>query len=193
LKSTPPRSAEAVEAAFYAALAQGEIRAVMALWADDDAIVCNHPSGPRLIGRAAIEESFRQILAHGGLHIRPSRVHAVRTADMAVHSLIECITVSGPGGPQDIEVIATNVFVRSPLGWRLLMHHAGVAEDEDDDDLDQDADLEFEGADPDTQGAVERWGVGPQGPAVSPVRGTEPADDNDDDPHALPRDRRRLH
>ncbi len=133
----PARSAEAVEAAFYAALARGELAAVMALWADDDAIVCNHPSGPRLIGRAAIEESFRQILSHGGLQIRPSRVHAVRTADMAVHSLIECITVGGPEDPQDIEVIATNVFVRSPRGWSLLMHHAGVAEDDiDDDDLD---------------------------------------------------------
>jgi ketosteroid isomerase-like protein len=132
----PARSAEAVEAAFYAALARGELAAVMALWADDDAIVCNHPSGPRLIGRAAIEESFRQILSHGGLQIRPSRVHAVRTADMAVHSLIECITVGGPEDPQDIEVIATNVFVRSPRGWSLLMHHAGVAEDDiDDDDL----------------------------------------------------------
>ncbi len=138
MKRPPPRSAEAVEAAFYAALARGEVGEVMALWADDDAIVCSHPSGPRLIGRAAIEASFRQILAQGGLQIRPSQIHAVRTADMAVHSLIECITVSGPEGPQDVEVIATNVFVRSPQGWSLLMHHAGVAEDDDDEDLEAD-------------------------------------------------------
>lgn len=137
-------SAESVETAFYAALSKGDLNAVMALWADDDAIVCNHPSGPRLIGRTAVEASFRDILSHGGLHIRPSRVHAVRTADMAVHSLIEVIAVSGPGGTQEVEVIATNIFVRTPQGWRMLMHHAGVAEDEpdDSDDSDDSDDLE---------------------------------------------------
>ncbi len=153
MKPSSPRSAEAVEAAFYAALARGELAAVMALWADDDAIVCNHPSGPRLIGRAAIEESFRQILARGGLVIRPSRVHAVRTADMAVHSLIECITVRGPEGPQDVEVIATNVFVRSPMGWSLLMHHAGVAEDDADEGDDE--------LDPESADTAEAFGPGP--------------------------------
>ena len=40
------------------------------------------------------------------------------------------------------EVVATNVFIRSAGGWRILVHHAGVSEtsdgDEDDNDLDDD-------------------------------------------------------
>lgn len=192
------QSAEAVETAFYKALAQGDLASVMALWADDDAIVCNHPSGPRLIGRGAVESSFREILSHGGLQIRPSRVHAVRTTDMAVHSLIECITVSGPGGTQEIEVIATNIFIRTPSGWRLLMHHAGVAEDEDDEAID--ADYEdvlsvLSGDDEASSAAAEGWGPGrqaPRRPGLLPGE-IDPLDSGDDSADRPPRDRRRLH
>jgi ketosteroid isomerase-like protein len=191
-------SAESVETAFYKALARGDLASVMALWADDDAIVCNHPSGPRLIGRGAVESSFREILSHGGLQIEPTRVHAVRTADMAVHSLIECITVSGPGGTQEIEVIATNIFVRTPGGWRLLMHHAGVAEDEDDEagDFDDEDGLSAQTDDSDPSVSMpEGWGPGrPASQRLGLLPGeTDPLDSGEDSADRPPTDRRRLH
>lgn len=191
------QSAESVETAFYKALARGDLASVMSLWADDDAIVCNHPSGQRLIGRGAVESSFREILSHGGLQIRPSRIHAVRTTDMAVHSLIECITVSGPGGTQEIEVIATNIFVRTPGGWRLLMHHAGVAEDEDDevDDIDDEDVLGALSGDAQTSAtSAEGWvsgGPAARRPGLLPGE-TDPLDTGDDADRP-PTDRRRLH
>jgi uncharacterized protein (TIGR02246 family) len=137
-------TAEAAERAFYAAMADGDLDRMMALWADDDAAVCNHPGGPRLIGREAILESFRGIFAGGGVRIAVAGVHAWRTSDVAVHSLIERIAVEGRGGTETVEVVATNVFVRSGGGWRILVHHAGVSEaadasDADDEDEDDDA------------------------------------------------------
>ncbi|MEI7444942.1 MAG: nuclear transport factor 2 family protein [Burkholderiales bacterium] len=139
-------TAEAAERAFYAAMADGDLDRMMALWADDDAAVCNHPGGPRLIGREAIRASFREIFSGGGVRVSVTGVHAWRSADVAVHSLIERIAVEGRAGTETVEVVATNVFVRATGGWRILVHHAGVSdtaelvedvdeEDEEDDGL----------------------------------------------------------
>lgn len=139
--SRPTASAEAVERAFYDAMAAGDVDRMMALWVDDDAAVCNHPGGPRLIGPHAIRTSFRELFAGGGVKIVTAGVRAWRRADVAVHSLIERIAVQGRGGAQVVEVVATNVFVRTPLGWRILVHHAGVSDgDAVDDEVDEDDD-----------------------------------------------------
>ena len=175
----PHPTAEAAERAFYAALADGDLERMMALWADDDAAVCNHPGGPRLIGREAIRASFREIFAGGGVRVTVVGVHAWRTADVAVHSLIERIAVEGRGGSQTVEVVATNVFVRSGGGWRMLVHHAGVTDSEDVADG-QDEDEEDAGQSGD--GEVPPWAGG------RPV--VDRAGDDDDEagqPEADPR------
>jgi ketosteroid isomerase-like protein len=132
-------TAEAAERAFYAAMAAADLDGMMALWADDDAAVCNHPGGPRLIGVDAIRGSFREIFAGGGVRIVTAEVQAWRSADVAVHSLIERIAVEGRGGSEVVEVVTTNVFVRSAAaGWRILVHHAGVSDSDDDEAADDD-------------------------------------------------------
>ena len=55
-------SAAETEAAFYDALNRGDVEALLALWAEDDEIVCIHPGGPRLLGHAAIRKSWEAIL-----------------------------------------------------------------------------------------------------------------------------------
>jgi hypothetical protein len=67
-------------------------------------------------------------------------VHACRSADVEVQSLIERITVEGRGGAETVEVITTNVFVRSGGGWLILVHHAGVSESGETEDADDDED-----------------------------------------------------
>ena len=39
-------SAAEVEVAFYEAINRADVQALMALWADDEEIVCIHPGGP---------------------------------------------------------------------------------------------------------------------------------------------------
>ena len=53
------------EAAFYQALAQGNVDALMAVWSEDEEVVCVHPGGPRIVGLAAVRETWRQILSNG--------------------------------------------------------------------------------------------------------------------------------
>lgn len=117
-------SAAEVEAAFYDALNRADLEALMALWADDEEIVCIHPGGPRLIGHAAIRAAWSAILEHGGLQIRPSQLHETHNLMSSVHTVIEGVTAAS-GEPAHL--IATNVYVKTPKGWRIVLHHVSVA------------------------------------------------------------------
>ena len=113
-----------VEALLYAALRQGDLEGLMRLWADEEDIVCVHPGGGRVIGAAAIRASFESIFANGGIPIQPEQVHRVRHAAFALHHLAERIEVRGPQGLQTGWVLTSNVYVKTPAGWRLVAHHA---------------------------------------------------------------------
>ncbi len=117
-------SPDDVEAQLYQALQRGDIDKLMALWADDDEIVCVHPGGGRVIGPAAIRASFEAIFGGGGIPVRPEQVHRQGHISCAVHHLVERIEVRGEQGPQVAWVLATNVYVKTPQGWRLSAHHA---------------------------------------------------------------------
>jgi ketosteroid isomerase-like protein len=117
-------SAAEVEAAFYDALNRADLEALMALWADDEEIVCVHPGGPRLIGHGAIRASWSALLEHGGLQIRPSQLHETHNLMSSVHTVIEGVTAAS-GEPAHL--IATNVYVKTPKGWRIVLHHVSVA------------------------------------------------------------------
>jgi len=112
------------EAQFYEALQQGDIERLMALWADDDEIFCVHPGGPRMVGAAAIRTSFAAIFANGGIPVQPEQVHRLQHPGCALHHLVERIAVQSEGGTQAAFVLATNVYLETPLGWRLAAHHA---------------------------------------------------------------------
>ena len=117
-------SPEEVEAQFYEALQRGDIEHLMALWADDDEIVCVHPSGVRAIGSAAIRASFEALFAHGGIPVRPAQVHRLAVLGCALHHLVERLEVQGEQGPQAAWAIATNLYLKTAQGWRLASHHA---------------------------------------------------------------------
>lgn len=123
-KKTHNGSAAETEAAFYDALNRADIDALMALWADDDEIVCVHPGGPRLIGHAAIRASWQAILEHGGLHILPSALHETHTLMSSVHTVVEGTTAAS-GEPAHL--VATNVYAKTPKGWRIVLHHVSIA------------------------------------------------------------------
>ena len=122
-------SPDDVEAQFYEALQRGDIEALMALWADDDEIVCVHPGGGgRLVGPAAIRASFEAIFAHGGIPVAPQQVHRLQQIGASVHHLVERIEILTPEGRQVGWGVATNVYLKSPRGWRIVAHHASPAE-----------------------------------------------------------------
>lgn len=120
-------TAEAAEEAFYEAIERGDLDALMALWVEDDEAVCVHPGGQRLVGVPAIRAGWEEVLRHGGMHVRPTEIHAVQSGTLAVRNVVEQVVVSGRMGTEVVKVIATNVFVKGPIGWRMAMHVATPA------------------------------------------------------------------
>ena len=117
-------SADDVETEFYEALQRGDIERLMALWSDDDEIACVHPGGPRLVGAPAIRAAFEAMFAQGAIDARPEKVRRLDAHSTAVHSVLERIRVLTPDGERFAWVAATNVYVKSAQGWRLVAHHA---------------------------------------------------------------------
>jgi ketosteroid isomerase-like protein len=129
LRAPPPAatyggSPDEVEAQFYEALQRGDIERLMAVWADDDEIVCVHPGGPRVIGAGAIRAAFEAIFANGGIPVHPEQVHRLQLLGSALHHLVERIAITTDSGPQSAWVLASNFYVKTALGWRLAAHHA---------------------------------------------------------------------
>jgi ketosteroid isomerase-like protein len=126
MKNTPPPlpSADDIEHQFYAAMQEGHLENLMATWADDDEITCIHPGGPRLSGPPAIRAAFESLFSNGSINAQPERVRRLTTQNSAIHSVIERIQINTPEGPQIIWLVATNVYVKTPAGWRLVVHHA---------------------------------------------------------------------
>jgi uncharacterized protein (TIGR02246 family) len=117
-------SPEDTEAQFYEALQQGDIERLMAVWADDEEIACVHPGGPRLLGHEAIRSGFDTIFANGSIPVAPEQVHRLHTMTTAVHHLAERITINTAEGERTAWVLATNVYIKTAEGWRMVVHHA---------------------------------------------------------------------
>jgi ketosteroid isomerase-like protein len=120
----PPGTPDDTEAAFYDALQHADIERLMACWADEEDIVCVHPGGPRLVGHQAIRGAFEVMFASGAVMAQPEKVRRVDSGACSVHSVVERVTVLTDDGLQQAWVVATNVYARTPQGWRMLAHHA---------------------------------------------------------------------
>ena len=127
-------TAQDAENAFYEALESADLEAMMSVWAEDEDVLCVHPAGPRLTGHAEIRRSWAQIFSG------PSRVRvhvaqqlAIAGGMIAVHSVQENFTVEGASrgaqssDAQPAPVWATNVYLRTAAGWRMIVHHASPA------------------------------------------------------------------
>jgi ketosteroid isomerase-like protein len=113
--------------AFYRAFEAKDIDAMMGAWAEDEDIVCVHPGGPRLVGFDAVRVGWEQIFAgETKLLFRLEELVVLETVGMALQSAIEQVTVGDNPAPRGT-AIASNVFLRTPSGWRIVLHHASPA------------------------------------------------------------------
>jgi ketosteroid isomerase-like protein len=117
-------SAAECEQAFYEALEGADADAVSDLWLDDSDVCCVHPNGPRLIGHAAVTASWRALLSHGPVQVRAAARKTLETPGVSVHNVIEEIVVTEGAVQQVVHVIATNAYVKTPTGWKMVLHHA---------------------------------------------------------------------
>jgi ketosteroid isomerase-like protein len=126
-------TAQDAENAFYEALERADLDAMMAVWSEDEEIVCVHPGGERLTGQDQVRASWAKVLADGS-RVRVHISHQVAISGMmiAVHSVQENFSVEGERGRQGTDlrpapIVATNVYLRTGAGWRMIVHHASPA------------------------------------------------------------------
>ena len=127
-------TAQDAENAFYEALERCDLEGMMAVWAEDDDIVCVHPAGARLTGQDQVRESWARIFAGGPrARVAISQQVAISGMMIAVHSVFENFSIEGGSRGQRAEdarpapIVATNVYLRTAAGWRMIVHHASPA------------------------------------------------------------------
>jgi len=117
-------SPEEVEDAFYDAFARADLDAMMAVWSEDEEVICIHPGAPRVVGLAAVRDSWRQLFASGTqVQINVTNEVVSSGTMMAIHCVLEHIQVDGDNDFHS-PIVATNVFIRGAMGWRMVAHHA---------------------------------------------------------------------
>lgn len=119
-------SAAEAEIAFYEALARADLDAMLAVWSEDDEVVCIHPDGGRLVGLANVRESWRQLFSGGvRLAVRTTQLMTNTSMLLTVHSVLEHVSVAGEENMQP-PLVATNVYMRGAYGWKMVLHHASA-------------------------------------------------------------------
>ena len=122
-------TAQDAENAFYEALERCDLDGMMAVWAEDEEIVCVHPEGARLTGQDQVRESWAKLFAAGPrARLRIEQQVAISGMMLAVHSVFETFSIQGQKAEaQPLPIVATNVYLRTAAGWRMIVHHASPA------------------------------------------------------------------
>jgi ketosteroid isomerase-like protein len=135
---------------FYAAFENADLDAMDALWVSDglaDSVTCVHPGWPSLRGRDEVMRSWAMIMANTTyIQFVLTDVEVEVGTDFAVLTCVENILTAaedddGDGAAESAEFagakgVATNLFRRTPAGWRLWVRHGSpvISDTSDDED-----------------------------------------------------------
>ena len=127
MKKTLFATPQDAETAFYEAFMKHDLDAMMGVWADDDEVYCVHPRGGRMTGVAQVRESWRQIFASAqNLRFQVREQHFLQAMMVSIHSVYEQISMTGDERARAC-IVATNIYMRTERGWRMMVHHASPA------------------------------------------------------------------
>ncbi|MEU0953769.1 nuclear transport factor 2 family protein [Streptomyces niveus] len=143
---TDKEQVDALNTAFYEAMERGDLDGLSELWLDGESpgVSCVHPGWPVLSGRGEVLRSYALIMANTEyIQFFLTDVVVSVAGDTALVTCTENILSGGPAeesgalGPLVGQlVVATNVFRRTPEGWRVWSHHGSPVLAETDDDQD---------------------------------------------------------
>ena len=113
----------AANQAFYDSHEQRDLDAMRRVWDHSDGAVCVHPGWPILRTWPLIEESWRRIFEGPGRNqFILTNLSISGDGDVAWVTLDENL-VQGVEGSTAATIAATNIFVRFPDGWKMVLHH----------------------------------------------------------------------
>ena len=118
---------EAVNAAMYEAFETADVDRMQTVWDEVDpaAVVCVHPGWPMLRGREQVLRSWSAVMA--GTEYIQFFLTDVRVSVLGDTAVVTCtenvLTEVTEAAHAGSSVVATNVLVRRPGGWRVQVHH----------------------------------------------------------------------
>lgn len=111
-------AAIAANNAFYSAFNESNMEAMEALWSDSHEVSVVHPGWELLTGRGEVLMSWRQILKNSTLN----HIHCDNTW---VNIIDNVATVTCIEHLDEVDLVATNLFVLEEDKWKMVHHHAG--------------------------------------------------------------------
>jgi ketosteroid isomerase-like protein len=113
---------------FYRALETLDLAAMERLWLHAPWVRCIHPGWDVLVGWEGVLESWRRIFEDTPwIRVTATQVQVEVFGDVALVGCAENITTGQDGDVVVAVAQATNLFMRTADGWRLIHHHASSA------------------------------------------------------------------
>ena len=110
---------------FYQAFSTLDIAEMEKVWENSDRVLCIHPGWNLLVGWGPVMKSWEGIFSNSTLmHFNITDAEAKVEGNCGWVSCVENITSVIDGKASNFSIQATNVFVQSGDGWRIVHHHA---------------------------------------------------------------------
>ena len=127
LEELPGDDVISINEEFYRSLEALNLDRMEKVWLDAEWVTCVHPGGPMLTGWEVIRDSWEQIFK-GTQNIRFELTDTgVRIENRTAWvTCTENILHLSTSGVSNVAAAATNIFLRTEDGWRLVLHHASA-------------------------------------------------------------------
>jgi SnoaL-like protein len=113
---------------FYRCLETLDLACMESLWLQEEWVRCIHPGWDVLVGWEAIRGSWERIFeSTNWIRVTPTTVDIHVLGRTGIVACSESITTSQDGDLGVAVAQATNVFVRTREGWKMIVHHASPA------------------------------------------------------------------
>jgi len=121
---------------FYRAFESLKIEEMEKVWAKNTDIQCGHPGWRVLRGWGPVMQSWKRIFENTpSMQFTLSDVKVEVRGDTAWVTLYENLNSTIQGQDYSAAILTTNIFERTPEGWRMILHHgSSVSQPPDQDD-----------------------------------------------------------
>ena len=120
---------------FYRAFETLKIAAMERVWAKDADIQCGHPGWRILRGWGPVMESWKRIFENTpSMKFTLTNVKVEVRGELAWVTLYENLNSTIEGQDYSAAILTTNMFQKTPEGWRMILHHGSSVSQRPDQD-----------------------------------------------------------
>jgi len=125
--SRPFETPQDAEDAFYDAIEDKNLEAMLAVWDDSEDTACLLPMQPLAQGREQLRQAWEPLLQSDfSLDIAVTHIRWMELGDVVIHYIQETAKITGQTQAQP-PVYATNVYRKGPDGWCMVLHQNSPA------------------------------------------------------------------